>query len=117
MARNAADMVKSSCEKCGSGILPPIPAAPSIHAAASFRAAVIRIIFLSAVKVNKDNTLSYLWAASIIAGSLRTGRKRGAIPFPSTPVNMQGFVLIDISTHVCLLFSFRHKGTKALRTK
>ena len=104
MARNAADMVKSSCEKCGSGVLSSIPATPSIHATASFRAAVIGIVFLPAVKVNKDNTLSYLWMAPVIAGSLLAGSGCGAVPFPSIPVNMQGFVLVDISIHVCLHF-------------
>ena len=101
MARNAADMVKSSCEKCGSGILPPIPAAPSIYTTAPFRAAVIRINFLPAVKINKYNTLSYLWAASIMAGFFWAGSGWGAITFPSIPANMQSFVFINISSHVC----------------
>ena len=80
-------------------------------------AAVIGIIFLPAVEVNKYNTLYYLWAASIIAGSLWAGSGWGAITFPSIPANMQSFVLIDISTHVCPLFSSRHEGTKAPRKR
>ena len=72
---------------------------------------------MSAVEVNKYNTLYYLWAASIIAGSLWAGSGWGAITFPSIPANMQRFVLIDISTHVCPLFSSRHEGTKAPRKR
>jgi len=80
---------------------PPIHATPSVSTTTFYRVAVIVVIFLPAVEVNKYNTVSYLWAASIIAGFFWAGSVWGTITFPSIPANMQSFVLINISSHVC----------------